>query len=449
MSYVLSLKNWSLKKLLPRTLFARSLLILTAPIILTLVISIYIFFDGHWSKTASKIAVGVAGEVAYIVDVVSENKDPALIQNLSDLTIKNLQLNLQYIEGGQIKLAPDNYVGRGQIIEKILSHELKKRIENPYSIIVDVEEKWTQVQVQLEEGALIITSPQRRLFSSSGYAFLLWMVSISSILLIVAVLFMRNQIRPIKRLAVAAERFGKGRDVPFFKPEGAREVRAAAQSFIGMRDRINKQIQQRTSMLAGVSHDLRTPLTRMKLQVEMLPDDEDRQALKSDVEEMQRMIDAYLQFAKGDGNEEMERVDLSHLLQGQQALFERDGFDVELWVETEKNFDLFLRPVAFNRCIGNIISNAKKYASKARITMSRDDENILIFIDDDGQGIDEAHYEDVFKPFYREEKSRNSKTGGVGLGLPIAQDIIFAHGGEINLDKSPQDGLRVVIQLPV
>lgn len=441
--------SFSVKKILPRTLFARSLLILTLPIILTLIISIYIFFDRHWSGTAARLAAGVAGEVSYLVEEVQKDNDEVAMQGLMDLSLTHFQLGVEYKEGGRIESEEAAFIGRSQIIKSMMSHELDKRLKQPYSILVDVEEKWTQIQVQLDDGVLIITSPQRRLFSSSGYVFLLWMIGVSSILLVVAILFMRNQIRPIKRLAVAAERYGKGRDVPFFKPEGAREVRQAAQSFMDMRARIDRQIQQRTSMLAGVSHDLRTPLTRMKLQAEMLAEGEDKKALKSDIDDMKRMIDAYLQFAKGDGNEEMERSNLLEIFKRQESLFERDNFHVDISAEENKTYELFLRPVAFERCIGNIISNAQKYAHNVWISLKRDDEHVTIYVDDDGQGIDEAHYDDVFKPFYREEKSRNSKTGGVGLGLPIAQDIILAHGGDITLDKSPKGGLRVVIQLPI
>lgn len=439
----------SIKNLLPRTLFARSLLILTLPIILTLIISTYIFFDRHWSGTASRLAAGLAGEVSYLVDEINKNQDEEFLNKLMDSSLHHFQINVKYVEGAKIAQEKNHYSGRSQIIRNVLSAELDKKIKKPYLIEVDIEEKWTQVRVQLDKGVLIITSPQRRLFSSSGYVFLIWMVGVSLLFLIVAVLFMRNQIRPIKRLAIAAERFGKGREVPFFKPEGAREVRAAAQSFIDMRNRINKQIQQRTAMLAGVSHDLRTPLTRIKLQVEMSPDSEDKEALRSDINDMERMINAYLQFAKGDGNENMERTDLFEMLKRQENLFARDGFKINLTKQENKNHELFLRPVAFERCLGNIISNAKKYAKALDIKIFRDEEHVMITMDDDGHGVDPANYEDVFKPFYREEKSRNSKTGGVGLGLPIAQDIILAHGGEISLDKSPQGGLRVIIKLPV
>ena len=266
--------------------------------------------------------------------------------------------------------------------------------------------------------------------------------------MIVAILFMRNQIRPIKRLAIAADRFGKGREVPFFKLEGAREVRQASRAFLGMRERINRQIQQRTAMLAGVSHDLRTPLTRMKLQAEMLGDNDDAKALRSDIDDMERMIDGYLQFARGEGDEVMERVDVMEILRRLEGNYTRNGLDISVESKSDSH-ELFLRPIAFERCMTNIISNAQKHATKVIVKVKSDDDNIFIFVDDDGVGIDEDHYEDVFKPFFREDKSRNTKTGGVGLGLPIAKDIVLAHGGDIALDRSPQKGLRVMISLPI
>lgn len=442
------LKYLSIKRYLPRSLFARSLLIITAPIILTMIISTYIFFDRHWERMAGRLAFAVAGEITFITDQFEKNYFQNEIYDLSDSSFNYMQMNFKFVPNGLIELDPVFYTGRSDIIKKFLARELNRQLKHPYRIIVDVEEKWTQVQVQVDKGALIFTIPQSRLFSTSGYIFLFWMIGVSAILLAVAVLFMRNQIRPIKRLAIAAERFGKGRDVPFFKPEGAREVRQAARAFIGMRQRINRQIQNRTEMLAGVSHDLRTPLTRMKLQAEMMGDNADAKALKSDVLDMERMINAYLQFAQGEGNEEMERVDVVEMLNRLSKNFARQDFIVEVSSKNEKS-DIFLRPVAVERCFTNILSNAQKYAKNAWVSVAANDENIEIVVDDDGKGIAPELYDDVFKPFFREEKSRNSKTGGVGLGLPIAQDIILAHGGEISLDKSPKGGLRVIINLPV
>ena len=441
--------NFFFKKYLPRTLFARSILILIVPIVLILSISTYVFFERHWEKMATRFAMTVAGEVAFLVQNVEEMETAGEFTELSEKSLSHLQLSLKQNENTQVKKIEKKYSGRSFVIFDFLDKELSKIVEKPYSVVVDTNKKWVKVNVQVANDVLTITIPQKRLFSSSGYVFLFWMVAVSSLLISVAVLFMRNQIRPIKRLAVAAERFGKGREVPFFKPEGAREVRAAARSFIGMRDRINKQIQQRTTMLAGVSHDLRTPMTRMKLQLEMMPESEDVTALKSDVSDMQKMIDAYLQFTKGEGDEDMQRVDLLSVLKKQKEYFEKQGLVVELICNEKENYEMFVKPVAMERCFGNIMTNALKFSKNVQISLMRDRDAIAITFDDDGVGIEEDKYEDVFKPFYREDKSRNISTGGVGLGLPISQDIILSHGGSIELGKSSQGGLRVEIKLPV
>jgi two-component system osmolarity sensor histidine kinase EnvZ len=437
-----------IKKILPRSLFMRSLLILTVPIILILSISTYIFFERHWERMAGRLAAAVAGEAAFITERIQQGKSEESLERLAIASKNHMQLDLRYVVGGKIRPDPIDYTGRDDVIKTILNRELRQKVKYPYRILVDTEEKWIQIQIQIEEGAVILTSPERRLFSSSGYVFLLWMVGVSSVLMIVAVLFMRNQIRPIRRLAIAAERFGRGRDIPFFKVEGAREVRQAARAFLGMRERIDKQIQQRTAMLAGVSHDLRTPLTRMKLQAEMMGEGKDATEMKQDIAEMERMIDAYLQFARGEGNEEMERVDIGNLLMRLSQNFERQGFEVEVNLE-HGNLSAYVRPVAFERCLTNLISNAQKYADQAWCMLDSDGEMFQITIDDNGQGIASEHYEDVFKPFFREDKSRNIKSGSVGLGLPIAQDIILAHGGDIQLDQSPKGGLRVTVSLPL
>jgi two-component system osmolarity sensor histidine kinase EnvZ len=438
-----------LKKLLPRSLFARSLLILTVPIILTLSISTYIFFDRHWERMAGRLAMSVAGEVAFLVEQIERNPDEEKMDFLVNGSLRHMHISVKYVEGGEIKPDPVSYLGRGNIIKATLAKALDEKLNHPYRILVDVEEKWIQTQVQLEKGAVIVTTPERRLFSSSGFVFLIWMVGVSSILLVVSTLFMRNQIRPIKRLAIAAERFGRGRDVPFFKIEGAREVRQAARAFLGMRERINKQMKQRTAMLAGVSHDLWTPLTRMKLQAEMMGDTPDAQGLKDDINDMQRMIDAYLQFARGEGSEEMERVDLSGMITRLSQNYARQNFIVNVEFDNEQSFSTFLRPVAFERCLNNLLSNAQKYAKTAWVTLTCDESVITLSIEDDGPGVQEEYYEDVFKPFFREDEARNIKSGSVGLGLPIAQDIVLAHGGDIELSKSSRGGLKADITLPI
>jgi two-component system osmolarity sensor histidine kinase EnvZ len=313
---------------------------------------------------------------------------------------------------------------------------------------VDIDEKWIRMKIALKKGVVIVSSPQERLFSSTGYIFLLWMIFTSIILLSIAIVFMRNQIRPIRRLSIAAERIGKGRDLPpTFKPEGAYEVRQAARAFIDMHDRIKRQIAQRTAMLAGVSHDLRTPLTRLKLQVAMMGQNPDTAAMKTDIDDMEKMLNAYLDFVRGEGGESSVRADLREILERIVQNLRRTGTKIDL--ECEGDLTVTLRVVAFERCLNNVIGNAKKFSDSIWVTAGRRDHVIVITVDDDGPGIPESQMEDVFKPFVRVDQSRNKATGGVGLGLTITQDIVHSHGGEVTLSKSDKGGLRVTIRLPV
>jgi len=440
-----------IKDFLPRTLMGRSLLILVTPLFVVQVITVYIFFDRHWQKMGDRQAFSIAGEIGYIADQMDEAGVTEVPQRLSALMGENLELATDFKAGETLRDVlrknHDPFQSREDFITQTLAHALVAQVDRPFFVSVDRDEKWVTVQVQLKKGVLVVALPERRIFSSSGYIVLLWMAGSSVILLVIAVFFMRNQVRPIRRLAIAAERFGKGRDVPFFKVEGAREVRQAARAFIDMKDRLRRQIQQRTAMLAGVSHDLRTPLTRMKLQLELMGDTPDTKDLKTDIADMERMIEAYLQFARGEAGEEPVRTSLNDLIFRVAHGASREG--EEVYFEAKQDVSLLLRPVAFERCLTNLVTNALKYGHHAWIDVRKVGEMIEITVDDDGPGIPETLYEDVFKPFYRGESSRNSKTGGVGLGLPIAQDIVLAHGGQIWLDKSPKGGLRVLVDLPV
>lgn len=443
----------ALKDLLPRGLLGRSLLILVTPLFLVQIITTYIFFDRHWQKMGDRLAFALAGEIAMIATQVEGDVDGDYTARIGPVAAKTLQLAVIYKKDEKIRdvfYDTDSQLAnpsRENIIAQTLSKALIEQVDRPFDIHVDADEKWVEVHVQLDKGVLIVAMPERRIFSSSGYVVLLWMVGSSIILLIIAMFFMRNQVRPIRRLAVAAERFGKGRDVAFFKVEGAREVRQAARAFIDMKDRLRRQIHQRTAMLAGVSHDLRTPLTRMKLQLAMMEETPDVKDLRADIGDMEKMIEAYLQFARGEGGEEPERTDLNELVERVVRNANREAQQVSY--TSASNMSLMLRPVAFERCLVNLVGNALKYGTQAWITLGRVEDMIEICIDDNGPGVPESQYEDVFRPFYRGEASRNIKTGGVGLGLPIAQDIVLSHGGQIWLDQSPQGGLRVLIDLPV
>ncbi|MBU0859939.1 MAG: HAMP domain-containing protein [Alphaproteobacteria bacterium] len=437
---------FSIKNILPRSLFGRSLLILVTPVLLIQIISSYIFIDQHWSKMADRLSFAVAGEIAVIADQVERGTDPERISRLSGFAVQYLDMLVSFDAADVMAQKPARL--RSTVVEKTLGRALEWQVRRPYNIHVDIHEKWVQVDVQLENGVLRVSVPQRRLFSSTGYIFLLWMIGTSIVMLAIAILFMRNQIRPIRRLAVVAERFGKGREIPAsFKPEGAYEIRQAARAFLAMHERIKRQMQQRTAMLAGVSHDLRTPLTRMKLQAAMLPPGADVEALKGDISDMELMLNSYLDFVRGEGGEQAVRTDLREILDRVAVGMKRQG--AQMTMEAQGDLSMPLRPVAFERCLTNLVNNARKYAKTIAVTAERNDDVIQIQIDDDGPGIPADKYEDVFKPFFRVEGSRNPSTGGVGLGLPIAQDIVHSHGGEITLEQSQMGGLRVTIRVPV
>ncbi|MBT6093776.1 MAG: HAMP domain-containing protein, partial [Rhodospirillaceae bacterium] len=293
---------------------------------------------------------------------------------------------------------------------------------------------------------LHVVATRKRLFSSTAYMFVAWMVGTSLVLFGVATIFMRNQVKPIRRLAQAADDFGKGREVGSFKPEGATEVRQAAAAFMAMRERIVRQIRQRTDMLAGVSHDLRTPLTRMRLQLAML-DPALAEELKADVVEMEHMLEGYLAFARGEGAEAPVPTDMSALLEHVVRQARRKGARIDL--HTEGELMVPLRPTAFRRCITNILENAMRYGEHITVRAGLRDGSVDVVVDDDGPGIPTDQREDVFKPFFRIDGSRNPETGGVGLGLSIARDVVRGLGGEISLDDSALGGVRVRLRLPL
>jgi len=440
---------FSIKRFLPRTLFGRSLVILITPVLLIQIITCFIFFDRHWSKMTTRLAFAVSGEVAVLTASMKDGVGDEKIQRIAGYAGRYLDLFVDFIPG---EVLPEERLSSSvqiweSVVAKKLSDELAAQIQDPFILHADFNEKMIEVFIQLDGGVLYVSFPQRRLFSSSGYVFLLWMIGTSFLLLLVAILFMRNQVRPIRKLAVAAERFGKGRDTPFFKPEGAREVRQAGGAFLEMRRRIERQISQRTDMLAGVSHDLRTPLTRMKLQTEMMPEGADKDDMRQDILDMERMIHGYLDFVRGDGDEEFEEVAVSGVVEKLAAMLERQKADVELSIES--GLSLTVRPLAFERALNNLMVNAAKYGEKIWVTAFLDGEKIQIEVDDNGPGVPEDLYDEVFKPFMRVDSSRNSETGGVGLGLPIAMDIVHAHGGKIWLEKSAHGGLSVIVRIPV
>lgn len=434
----------SVKRFLPKSLLGRSLLIIVTPLVLLQIVSAIIFFESHWDKVTLRLAKSVAGDTSTIVSLLRRFPEPADRHWIFNLAGRSMEFQASFEPGRILPNKPPKPTG---LLEEMLAESLRSFVNKPFSLDTTSLENDVLIEVQLADGVLKILTTRKRLFSSTTYVFVIWMVGTSLILFAVAMAFMRNQVKPIRRLAVAADDFGKGRTTETFKLEGATEVRQAASAFLAMRDRIRRQITQRTDMLSGVSHDLRTPLTRMKLQLEMLGQSDDAAALKDDIAEMERMLEGYLAFARGEGGETPVPTDLSQLLQDIADQARRRDARIDL--HTEGRIDVTIRPNGFSRCITNLIENAMRYAEHISIRAGVRGEGVEIVIDDDGPGIPDAQRAEVFRPFYRLEQSRNPGTGGVGLGLSIARDAIQVHGGEIRLDSSPMGGLRVWIRLPL
>ncbi|TAL40129.1 MAG: HAMP domain-containing protein [Alphaproteobacteria bacterium] len=436
------------RRLMPRTLFARSLMIVSLPILLLQVIVAYIFFDRHWDAMSDKLVFALAGEINMISDRLAAAEGSQQMLDIVTRAKSSLDIMVRVtnaegvLEQSELSFQKFTWFSVAQKLQGQLAQKLGK----PFAIRPYETDKWFEVVVRLDGKDVHFVCPDRRLYSPTAYIFILWLIGSAMVLLFIAMMFMRNQIRPIMRLAVAAEKFGKGQDVPDFAPSGASEVRRASKAFLEMKDRLKRQMEQRTAMLSGVSHDLRTPLTRMKLQLAMASHNPDTDNLRQDVEEMEKMVEGYLAFVRGEGNESVEMTDLRQVLDRIIANARRQGADVK--DDISGRLTIKVRPVAVERAISNIVTNACKYAKHVWVAGRETEDNLEITVDDDGPGIPPDLREEVFKPFYRVEKSRNKKTGGVGLGLSIARDIVHSHGGEVLLEDSPHGGLRAVIRLP-
>jgi two-component system, OmpR family, osmolarity sensor histidine kinase EnvZ len=436
-------RRW-FKRVLPRSLFGRSLIIIVLPLVLAQLIATWIFYDRHWDTVQRRLATSVAGDIALTLDAMryaDRNELPDLFARA------NASTELYYMFRPDETLPTELRESGDSQIEEQLASALNERVRLPFLIDADFDPRDILISIELHDGVLQVAAPRKRLFTPTTYIFVLWMAGSSLVLLAIASIFMRNQVRALRRLAAAAEGFGKGRDAPDFRPEGATEVRQAASAFLKMRDRIKRQITQRTEMLAGVSHDLRTPLTRMRLALELLGDKEPTVGeLKADVMAMERMVQGYLDFARGEGPEQPREADLILLIEEVAAALRRDGAEVSLALPEE--YVLPLRPDAMRRCLANLLGNARRFGSHIWVTALPVRQGIDVLIDDDGPGIPPAERENVFRPFFRLDASRNPKTGGVGLGLTIARDVARGHGGELTLEDSPQGGLRVRLHLP-
>lgn len=438
----------ALKRLLPRGLFGRSLIIIVTPVVILQGIVTYAFFERHYDIMLARMGRGAAADVVFLTDL--EEKLGPSQHRMATLAMAARDL------GYKISLAPGQSLPRpyrhaSPNLKDALTAMFERQLGGARPFTSRYRGQSVEVNVQVKDGVLSIVIPRQRLVASNVDVFILWMVCASIVLLALAIVFLRNQVRPIERLAVAAESFGKGRAVPDFKPYGANEVRRAAQAFITMRERIERYVQQRTEMLAGISHDLKTPLTRLKLELAMMSDSADVRALREDVAEMEHMVTEYLNFARGEGGEEAQDTDLAELVNDAvgSAVRARHVNTDRLRVQAEGGIHVFVRRHALKRCATNLIDNALKHGKHVDVALHRNAQTVEILVDDDGPGIPESRREEAFRPFHRLDEGRNLQSGGSGLGLAIARDIARAHGGDLTLGDSGLGGLRAAIRLPV
>src|SRR5215831_6754320 len=395
--------NRAIKALMPKGLYARSLLIIIVPMVVLQSVVAFLFMERHWSLVTTYLSSAVTREIATLIDVYRtfpQGPDHAQLKRIAQ---DRLGLVVDFLPGTQ--LPPPGPKPFFSQLDGALSDEIRKQIGLPFWIDTVGRSNIVEIRVKLDDTVMRVFAKRADVYDANSLIFLMWMVLTSIVVLTIAILFLRNQIRPIVRLADAAEAFGKGREVANFRPRGAREVRRAAAAFLEMKMRIERAIEQRTTMLAGVSHDLRTILTRFKLELAFLGDSPETEAIKKDVDEMAAMLEAYLAFARGDLGEQPAPTDMSAMLGELQADSERTGHRDHRW--------------------------------------------LTVTIDDDGPGIPSSLREDVFKPFLRLDDARNQDEGGTGLGLAIARDIARSHGGDITLGDSPLGGLRATVRVPV
>ncbi len=436
------LARW-LYQAMPKGLYFRSLLIVIVPMVILQSFVAYFFLERHWQLVTARLSRALAQEIAGLVDVrASYPQADASI--LARIAREHLDMEAE-IRPGEV-LPPPLPKPFFALIDRSLSRELARQIKRPYWIDTIGRSSLIEIRVQMEDGVLRILARRNTAYLSNSHIFILWMLGTSLVLLAVAVAFLRNQIRPILRLAGAAQDFGKGRDSDF-RPHGAREVRQAGYAFIAMKRRVEKTMEQRKAMLDGVSHDLRTVLTRFRLSLALMGEGPELEAMQKDVLEMQRMLEAYLAFARGDTLEAATPTDIRILLEDMKSDAERHGHRTRLEVSGDPL--VTLRPDAFRRCLANLVSNAQRHGDSIALIASRDQRFLTVHVDDDGPGIVAGAREDVFRPFYRLDEARNIDEGGTGLGLAIARDIARTHGGDVILGESPMGGLRASVRVPV
>ena len=431
--------NKFFKRILPKRLFYRSLIIVAAPIILLQIIITIVFFDSLWIKANKGMTRSLTSEIQTMFDLFQQENNQQVI---IDLYNKNFDFVVMLKKN---EILPERKTERWfSPMDRSLRRELKPIFQNSYWFDTTTYKELVDLRIKYKNGILQIFFPKYKIAPSSARIFALWITLPGLLLIFIAIIFLKNQTRPIVNLAKAAEKFGKGESTTGFWPSGALEIRQAGYEFDRMRKRITVHLNQRSEMLSGISHDLRTPLTRLKLQLAMLKQQDLAKKMGEDIEEMERMLNEYLEFSRYQKNEKTELMNISHLIRDVTKKYEEK--QIKLFLEECPKINI--RPGSIKRCLANLIDNALAYGKTTEIFTKKMMNNMLILIDDDGPGIHESEYQNVLKPFYRIDKSRGQNKLGVGLGLSIANDIIRSHGGNISLEKSSLKGLRVKISLP-
>ncbi len=434
-----------LAQYLPKRLYARSLIIVIAPMLLLQSVIAFVFMERHWQTVTFRLSAAVTRDIAAIIDLIETYPSQDGYGEIVRIAQERMELNIDILPPDPLPApSPKPFFS---ILDEALSSEIVRQINRPFWIDTVGNSNIVEIRIQLEQNVLRVFARRGQAYASNTHIFLLWMVGTSLVLLAIAIAFLRNQIRPILRLAEAAESFGKGRPMPEnFQPRGAEEVRQAGHAFIQMRERIERQIEQRTAMLTGISHDLRTVLTRFRLQLALVGSKIDVDPLNQDIDDMQSMLEGYLAFARGEAAEDTGSFDLAEFLEKtcEEAKLRKRKVEVELTGPRE----VHVRPNAFRRLLTNLISNAFRHGKHVAVSAVHGDGMLTVTIDDDGPGIPAEKREEVFRPFVRLDEARNQDAGGTGLGLAIARDIARSHGGDITMEDSPSGGLRVVVRVP-
>ena len=434
--------NNIIKKILPKRLFYRSLIIVATPMIMLQLIITIVFFDSLWIKANKGMTKSLVNEVQTLYDVYT-NPDMGQKQTIIDLYNKNFDFVISFL---QDEVLPQKKTDRWYSpMDRSLRRELKPVFGNSYWFDTTSYKTVVELKIKYKKGLLQIFFPKNKISPSSTRIFALWITLPGLLLITIAIVFLKNQTRPIINLAKVAEKFGKGEFVKEFRPSGAKEIRQAAYEFDKMRKRITIHLNQRSEMLSGISHDLRTPLTRLKLQLALLKQQDLAKKMGEDIEEMEKMLNEYLEFSRHQKTEETETVSMNAIIEEIIKNYNNKTIDVSI----KENIKINIRPNSIKRCLSNLIDNGTAYGEKVTISLAKENNNLLIHVDDNGPGIGEEEYQNVMKPFYRIDKSRGQNKSGVGLGLSIANDIVRSHGGGILLSKSPLGGLRVKISLPL